>query len=202
MICAGRSCAYAVCLSFFVGAQVVAAAGKTGKEDKPVASVEASAVNTSSREFRWEEHNKLSWDDFKGPVAAETERSAAATHCGIGFRTITDVPGGKPSVIVYNTFYTSKSWVRPDARIASILDHEQGHFDLCEIYTRKLRTRMSQFDFGTADNRQALMAIYNEITGEYENQQRAYEQETIHGTNTTAQQRWQQMMQLELRTRS
>ena len=198
MICAGRSCVYAVFLGFFIGAQATAAAGKTGKEDKPVASTEASITNSTTKEFRWEEHNKLSWDDFKGPVNAETEKSAAATHCGIGFKTITDAPTGKPVIVVYNTFYTSKSWVRADAKVPSILDHEQGHFDLCEIYTRKLRARMNVFDFSVADTRQALMSIYNEVSNEYESQQRAYEQETVHGTNTAAQKRWRQMMSLEL----
>ena len=199
MICAGRSCAYAVFLGVFICSQTVAAAGKTGKEDK---SEGASPVNNAAAAFRWDEHRQLSWDDFRGPVSAETDRSAAATHCGIGFRTQTDGQDGKPHVVVYNTFYTSKSWVRNDARIPSILDHEQGHFDLCEIYTRKLRTRMDKFDFSVPDTRQALMAIYNEISQEYENEQHAYEQETTHGTNITAQKKWREMMMLELDARS
>ena len=70
--------------------------------------------------------------------------------------------------------------------------------DSCEIYTRKLRARMEQFDFNVADVRQALLTIYNEVSREYESMQQAYEQETIHGTNIAAQKHWREMILLEL----
>ncbi len=200
MVCAVRSGGvYAILLGCFIFTQGFVASGKDGKESgKAVASAGSVVANNAPAEFQWNEHNKLSWDDFRGNVHAETERSAAATHCGIGFKTKTEGPDKKPKVVVYNTFYTSKSWVRPDAKEPSILEHEQGHFDLCEIYTRKLRARMEQFDFSVADIRAALMNIYEDISREYENRQKAYEQETVHGTNFTAQKHWREMIALEL----
>ena len=108
---------------------------------------------------------------------------------------------------MYNLFYTAQSWVKPDAKLPGILEHEQGHFDLCEIYTRKLRERLSKFDLPTsrpalneADFKLALINIYNEVSGEYEARQDAYEQETLHGTNISAQKRWQEMIACELGT--
>ncbi len=199
MVCAVRSGGvYAIFLVFFICAQATIASAKDAKEGATVKAAEAVAVTSTAAEFQWNEHSRLSWDDFKGNVQPETERSAAATHCGIGFRTKTDCPGGKPKVVVYNTFYTSKSWVRPDAKMPEILVHEQGHFDLCEIYTRKLRARMELFDFSAADVRTALMNIYDEVSREYENRQQAYEQETVHGTNFTQQKRWSEMMSAQL----
>jgi hypothetical protein len=190
---------YAIFLGFFICTQSFVASGKDAKESgKAVNSASPVAANNASVEFQWNEHNKLSWEDFRGDVRAETERSAAATHCGIGFKTKTEGPDKKPKVVVYNTFYTSKSWVRPDAKMPEILEHEQGHFDLCEIYTRKLRARMDLFDFGVTDIRTALMNIYDEVSREYERRQQAYEQETVHGTNITAQKHWREMIALEL----
>ena len=153
--------------------------------------------NTKDR-FQWMEHAKLSWDDFKGEVNATQDESAAATCCSIGFKTNAPTPGGKQEIIVYNTFYVNRSWVRTDARITSILDHEQGHFDLCEIYTRKLRDRMQDIDLSTPGIKQTLMQIYTDLSREYEARQQAYEQETIHGTDIATQKRWQQMIAEEL----
>ena len=196
MACVRRICVYA----FFIGMIVCLYSNAVcGKDGKSLNSENNTLVNSGhSGHFQWYEHRKLSWDDFRGPVNATTNESAAATHCGLGFTTTSSAPGSKPEIIVYNTFYTNKSWVRPDAKMSSILDHEQGHFDLCEIYTRKLRKRLSNFDFNVPDARQVLMNIYSTVSNEYEKRQQDYEQETKHGTNTEEQKRWQEIIVREL----
>ena len=158
----------------------------------------SSTSTESDNQFQWTAHKKLSWNDFRGAVNAATAESAAATDCGIGFKASAKVPGRKPEIIVYNTFYATKSWVREDARLPSILVHEQGHFDLCEIYTRKLRNRMNKFDYAVADIKAALMNIYSEISQEYESRQQAYEQETTHGVNIPQQKNWSEIISREL----
>ena len=155
-------------------------------------------ADASAMEFQWADHSTLSWSDFQGAVNAVTDESAAATHCGIGFRTGRLTPDSKPGIIVYNTFYVNKSWVRADARIPEILVHEQGHFDLCEIYTRKLRQRMQGVDMNSADLRSVLEQIYFDVKSEYENRQQAYEDETTHGTNFAQQSRWRDNISKEL----
>lgn len=179
MICARKSCVYAFFFVSIICSQCIAvsAFAKGNKDDRPLNSSNSSSVEPAS-EFQWKEHQKLSWEDFRGSVNATSEESAAATHCGIGFKVNTSDPKGKPEIIVYNTFYANKSWVRSDAKIASILVHEQGHFDLCEIYTRKLRAMMSNFDFSVADAKSSLMAMFSKVNDEYELRQQAYEAET------------------------
>ncbi len=185
----GKSSAAAL-LVFFACYFSFSAAGKD----------DSSPVNTNSAKdnFQWMEHARLSWDDFKGAVNAAHDESAAATYCAIGFKTNAAAPDGKQEIIVYNTFYVNKSWVRTDAHIASILDHEQGHFDLCEIYTRQLRNRVHDIDPGAPGVKETLMHIYAEVSSEYEARQQAYEQETIHGTDIANQKKWQQMIADEL----
>jgi len=204
MVCAQRVRVYAFFIGLFIcSSHSVAAFGKDGKEGKSLDAVNTSSSSSTSvttlpsSEFQWAEHSKLSWDDFRGTVNAVSEESAAATHCGIGFKT-NATGGNKPGILVYNTFYVNKSWVRPDAKIPGILDHEQGHFDLCEIYTRKLRDRMNQFDFSAPDIKHALLSIYSDVNNEYERRQQAYEQETIHGTNIPQQKKWQEAISREL----
>jgi len=196
MASAQRFGVYALFIGIFINTQGVSAKpfAKDGKEGNTL----ASKSSESATEFQWKDHNKLSWDDFKGPVHAANDESAAATHCGIGFRINPTAPGATPDVVVYNTFYVNKSWVRSDAKIESILEHEQGHFDLCEIYTRMLRARMSNFDFNSANVKTALMNVFNEVNDAYENRQQRYEDETTHGTDIPQQRKWQRAINQEL----
>lgn len=201
-ICAKRLGVYAYGIGFFVCAQVAATEvfGKDSKEGKSPNSPNAtsSSVKSVSSEFQWKDHGKLSWDDFQGPVNANNDESAAATHCGIGFRINRSSQSGKPEVVVYNTFYVNKSWVRSDARIESILDHEQGHFDLCELYTRKLRHKINNFGAGVTDLKAELMKAFSEVNNEYEMCQQQYEDQTTHGTKIRQQKMWQEKIQSEL----
>ncbi len=165
---------------------------KDGKEPS------STAARKPVSEFQWKDHSKLSWDDFKGPVDVTDDESAAATHCGLGFK-VDPVPGSdKPKVTVYNAFYANRSWVRPDGKLTSILDHEQGHFDLCEIYTRKLKRQIDNFDFNVTDVRGALVKLFTAVNAEYEQCQQVYESETTHGTNIPVQRNWQNRISREL----
>lgn len=182
-----KICVYAVA-ALLTGIPVLST---SAKDD----AVSVSAV--PKMQFQWREHTKLSWSDFQGPVTAVERESAAATCCSIGFRT-NMLSDGRTEVEVYNTFYANKSWVKEDARIQSILDHEQGHFDLCEVYTRKLKQRIAKVDMNAAGVKQELMRIYSAVSSEYEARQQAYELETTHGTIIAEQKRWQQMIANEL----
>ncbi len=186
MNCVLRNC---VCSLVLVVACVLSAIGKN--------SIGANEANSSDH-FQWQEHTHLSWDDFKGVVNAPHDESAAATYCSIGFKTNTPAPGAKPEIVVYNSFYINRSWVREDAKIQSILDHEQGHFDLCEIYTRKLKSMVAHFDLDSPGAKNVLMDIYAQVSSEYETRQQAYELETTHGTNLAEQRRWQRIIGSEL----
>ena len=83
--------------------------------------------------INWSEEKKLVWEDFKaapqknGDVAALT-----ATHLGFAY----NVANGKITYDIECRFEKNRSWglVKNDW----ILKHEQGHFDVAEIFARKL----------------------------------------------------------------
>lgn len=154
---------------------------------------ESRTADGKLKRFSWNEHRVLSWEDFKGPVETQTDESAAATCCSIGFK-VNNTADGVPELTVYNTFYMDRSWVKEDAHVESILAHEQGHFDLCELYTRKLRMRFGAVDITAANAKEELMKIYSELNHEYEMCQQAYERETAHGTRLADQKRWQEVI--------
>ena len=143
MICAGRDCVYAIFFVLCICAQSTAAIGKGDKEGNPVRPSPGAFPGVATpTEFQWNEHSKLSWEDFRGGISTMDDEAAAATHCGIGFKTNTRTSGDKPEIIVYNTFYVNKSWVRADAKLPEILLHEQGHCMYsseysCDLYALK-----------------------------------------------------------------
>jgi hypothetical protein len=157
-------------------------------------------TRSAETEFIWNKNRKLSWNDFRGPVsnARHDDVTAAATFCGFGFETNTVGPNERPKVIVYNSFYTNRSWVRPEERKPEVLIHEQGHFDLCEIYTRKLRQRIQTSRITGNNLKAALRRIYNEVQDEYVRCQEQYEEETEHSLNWEGQARWTKIIEHEL----
>jgi hypothetical protein len=169
---------------------------------RPVKAIlyKAENVRPFEKEFGWEKGRKLSWDDFRGPVPrAASDITAAATFCGIGFETNAVNPkNNNLKIHVYNTFYTNNSWARPEDKDSFILAHEQGHFDLCELYTRKLRERLNSVNVNSSNLRAALGTVYDEVQREYNNRQEQYEDETEHGVVLAEQERWQNKLQREL----
>lgn len=151
-------------------------------------------------EFSWRQDRKLTWDDFRGPIQSEMHPDvAAATFCGIGFETNTlTTRNNQVKIHVYNNFYPTQSWVRPGQEIPQILAHEQTHFDICELYTRKLRQRLDNISVSVSDLKTKLSAIYKEVQNEYRDRQQAYEDETEHGLIADQQGRWQNMINREL----
>lgn len=148
----------------------------------------ADAPNTDN--FSWEKNRKLSWNDFQGHKPVNTDHhTAAATYCSIGFETKV-AANGKPIIYVYNSFYPSSSWVLENTHDDEILIHEQGHFDICELYTRRLKECISMTRITGKDITVILEDIYNKVNLEYQSFQQAYESETEHGLNDKLQLEW------------
>ena len=76
-----------------------------------------------------------------------------------------------------------------------ILAHEQGHFDITEIYARKLHKELLDYKFNRKTFRQDVNAIYDRVVKEKENFQFAYDGLTDHSRNKTVQEEWLQKIE-------
>lgn len=159
----------------------------------------ADNIKSYEKRFSWTEDRKLAWDDFKGGVPGRaTQKTAAETSCGIAIETNT-VRGNNPvRIYVFNTFVTDASWVRPEHMTAAILKHEQGHFDICELYTRKMRERFSTAKLDFNNMQQLIREIYNSVMTDYAKRQQEYEAATQHGVVDEAQAKWSEQIAKEL----
>jgi len=105
----------------------------------------------------WSENRKLIWDDFQGDVGRYPEDYKIPDKLDLAFT------WGEPKLLNYNftkvdsmicqiqitdinaigMFDTESSWVNNTQKNnLKLLDHEQGHFDIIEVFARKIKTDM------------------------------------------------------------
>src|ERR1700751_1707415 len=103
------------------------------------ASMPTMEVQTNEISIIWQEGHLLTWSDFKG--RPENPNSVASTSYDI-IKRIIDY-GDSATIIIRAVFFPYKSWKRKGRNDEDILIHEQRHFDIAELYARKLRKSFS-----------------------------------------------------------
>ena len=76
--------------------------------------------------------------------------------------------------------------------------HEQGHFDITEIYARKLDNALRDYNFNPKRFKTDLDEIYKDIMEEKEELQNQYDLETDYSRNKEKQTEWLKKIQKEL----
>jgi hypothetical protein len=142
----------------------------------------------------WDSTTKLTWADFVGKVDARSSFEAA-TVSGIRYKLSLSSEGLSDSVTA--VFYRTESWVRRQTEGALV--HEQGHFDITEIFARKLRKRIGEFVPKRGGLAYQLNMLYDEVEGEREAMEELYDKETRHSADAVRQARWNVWIRKELR---
>jgi hypothetical protein len=131
----------------------------------------------------WDRHPKLSWSDFKGkPPPTQGEPSA---ETDTGFRLQLVCRSAKLDADVVAEFYPASSWVKPNRKLAALLRHEQGHFDITEIYARKIKKVIR--DSGLGCEEEAGKRIIKPLDQEWEKAERQYDTDTRDGLDAAKQ---------------
>jgi hypothetical protein len=140
---------------------------------------------SSGDEIRWQESRKLTFTDFKGNVPAVTPW-AATTSSVISFSYET-LNGKLTKVVTHASFDPQKSWMKKKS--PEVLAHEQLHFDITEVFTRKLYHDIVEKN--SADKKE-LTNLFQQKNKECEEMQQQYDDETDHGTIEEAQAKWKE----------
>ncbi len=139
----------------------------------------------------WHSDKRLSWDDFKGNVPSKAN-AAAITTSGITYNFSTS--GTKDNLQVDfkvdTFFYPTKSWYQPELCDEGILSHEQLHFDISELYARKMKRRLADEMFNYETVKAKVKSIYREINEELDSFQKLYDQETNFSRDIAKQEEW------------
>jgi hypothetical protein len=147
-----------------------------------------SASNFSQRNtlIEWKEGSRLTWDDFKQRPDPNSS-NAALTASSIKF----DFHYSDNTLEFHEQclFDKNSSWGR--VKTDYILSHEQGHFDITEIYARKLNKALKEYVVKKPDNlSRDLNKIYQNVMKELNDYQNKYDKETNFSINKDKQAEW------------
>jgi hypothetical protein len=135
--------------------------------------------------IRWNDGQKLTWADYKGKPK-ENSDAAASTATYLGFEFNIGQNGFDYKITC--TFSKTKSWGLHKTEY--ILTHEQGHFDIAEIFARKLNKTMREYKFDKETFKEDLKIIYQSIALEKDAFQNQYDEETNHSIKREKQAEW------------
>ncbi|HVZ55504.1 MAG TPA: DUF922 domain-containing protein [Chitinophagaceae bacterium] len=133
----------------------------------------------------WSSARRLQWSDYRGRPDPRSD-AAASTSTEIGFEY--RIRNGVPSYTLFCHFSPSRSWGR--YRTSYILAHEQGHFDITEIFARRLFQALKETPFHEGSFRRDVERLYTSIMQDREHMQQAYDQQTDYSRNQVQQEAW------------
>lgn len=134
---------------------------------------------------------KLQPKDFKGK-AESSRHMEANTACAINLNTAPSYiqsDAKEVTVTLEAHFLPYQSWKKGEMD-EHLLNHEQLHYDLAEVYARKMRKRISTDNFSFKTLGTKLNRIYMEVWEDYAAEQSRYDRETDHSINKKAQLEW------------
>jgi hypothetical protein len=130
----------------------------------------------------------ISWSDFK-PVSSMDGPESAHIHYAINYEVEFDEGNLKIEIKCY--MIKEKSNVIKGEETDYLLNHEQKHFDLQEVFARKIRKRYLEKTDYIFDNLQKdLNDIFNDEISKSHELQALYDAETDHSINVEKQNEW------------
>lgn len=141
--------------------------------------------NTDDNFIQWKPTYRLNWSDFKASPPANAS-NAALTSSGILMKFTTD--GESLHYEISCNFVKNNSWVR--VKNDHILSHEQGHFDIAEIFARKLNKELRAYHYNNKSASKDVNAIYKNVMKELLQMQNLYDEQTDYSRNFEQQKDW------------
>ena len=147
--------------------------------------------------IRWSASRPLRVEDFKGrPRPDQTHAALTSANINTGAICRDNIFAGTAQA----SFSPTASWVREPARMTpALLRHEQLHFDIAEVYARRLRQQLAALhlpcnQLGDRFNRvsQAAYAAWQKAEDDYD-------RDTRHGLDHERQAQWEAQVRQQLR---
>ena len=135
----------------------------------------------------WNANRRLTWDDFQADPEWWNNDIAAITSSVIQYKYSCE--NGKLNYSVKSIFLMDESWVKKKAKTAHYLAHEQLHFDVTEVFTRKLKEKLSKHTF-RCDEVKKFESITKDILTDWQNTQKRYDYQTRYSLNKEKQDEW------------
>jgi hypothetical protein len=141
----------------------------------------------------WNENRKITWTDFKSQNKVHSYEQASAVMAP-GLIAYPIEASKIKEVKIIATVNKNQSWYK--VKEDYILNHEQMHFNITEIYARKFRKELAKIEeSGDKISPNIFLSLFNKIDEEHWEFQFQYEEETQRGTNFNQQKIWNEKIQ-------
>ena len=159
-------------------------------------SFAATAQTIKGGALHWSASRPLVLADFKGrPRAGEAH--AALTSATIVAQVA--CRSNQFSGHVQAAFDPTLSWVRDPATITpKLLRHEQLHFDITEVYARRLRQKLAGVRIPCADLGPTFERLSKGVYADWEKAEDQYDRDTNHGLQPAQQAQWEALVRQQL----
>lgn len=150
--------------------------------------------NGDSNLIPYSEIHKLKTDDF---LSFSTPGSSKKAYTVLKYETKTVV--SNDSIVEFRLvcyFVRNQSWMKEKS--TSLLSHEQTHFDIGELYMRKLRMLVLKVKYSPSVSIKRLIDNKLDSLMKAEQIQEKYDLETNHSLNKEKQKEWEIRIQKEL----
>jgi len=155
----------------------------------------AQAQETCKDCIAWSATRPLVWDDFRGrPNAASHNK--AVTDSGMS---ITFSCENRKAVVGLNVYFNpNRSWTKVTDS-DHLLAHEQLHFDITELFVRKLRKQLAALGTDCAQVNKYIQDYYDRNYEALMQYQQKYDKETRHSIDAVEQKRWEAKVAAEMK---
>jgi len=151
---------------------------------------------------------QFNWSMFKGKVNMQHlndmgDNTQAVTVSNLSYAT-SEITATSAKVKIVAEFNPMESWTRyPKMERQEIaLDHEKRHFDITEIYARKIRKAIASAHFTSGNFNNSLNSLFKDLTSQHRAEQNKYDHETRHSMDTAQQQKWDKWIDEQLESLS
>jgi hypothetical protein len=149
--------------------------------------------NNTEQVVEWNEYYDLSWEDFKGKRPGDAAGDAGTV---VQIKAKPFMVKNQVNYDVFALFVKNKSWA--DAHTRTLLSHEKLHFDIAELYARKIRQRIAELKKKKVNEVDVYNLAIQELLEESNQIDMQYDLETLHGAMEKKQAEWSKRVSSEL----
>jgi len=146
----------------------------------------------------WSKERMLTSEDFKAKPK-KVGMVAALANVSIDPVVINQTLQGM-QLTVTALFNTSLSWMKEEAKgEAYVLNHEQGHFNIFEIFARKCRKELTEAKLTNKNAAKKIPEIVEKNLQQAYKYQDKYDEQTQHSLKVEKQEEWNKKIAAELK---
>ena len=152
-------------------------------------------AQADTTDFEWSEERPLTWSDYVLKKFKSGKKEIAITS--VKHRVVGYMENGVPEFEVKVVFVAKDSWTSDTTNMA-LLAHEQLHFDIGELYRRKIEEKIKRLQKDGEKQKAIYRYVIRKSLSDFRIFSEEYDRETKHGVLKGMQQKWQTKVWEEL----